>query len=211
MRIGLIVEGHGDVTSLPLLLRSISFHKGIYGFSFPHPMRFGEFNAMMKREKFSNFVQYLNDDDNIDAIIVACDADDVCPVHARQALLERISATVHGIKKPVAVLLFNREYEALLLSQIDIIAERTGLLEMSEENVNKILDLSDKVRDAKGLLDSLIPDFSYKEARDQEKFTAILDMNILEERHRAGRRAANILERLNGGQGDELPIKAEEI
>lgn len=207
MRIELIVEGHGDVTSLPLLLRNISFHKGFYNFSFPHPMRFGEFNAMVKRDKFSNFVQYLNSDDTIDAIIVACDADDVCPVKARQALLERIASTVHGIKKPISILLFNREYEALFLSQIDVISEKTGMLDITEAQGKKIISSSDKVRDAKGCLDALVPDLNYKEARDQEKFTAMLDMNILGDRHRAGRRAANILERLNGGEGDELPIQ----
>lgn len=205
MRIGLIVEGHGDVASLPILLRNICFSKEIYNCSFPHPMRFGEFNAMLNREKFPNFVQYLNNNEEIDAIIIACDADDICPVKARKLLLKRISDTVHDIRKPIALLLFNREYEALFLSQIDILTGKLGSAGLDDRQLKDTIAKADQIRGAKEFLRGLIPDLNYKEARDQEKLTAILDIEVLGERHRAGLRAVRIMERLAAGEGDEIP------
>lgn len=178
MKLGLIVEGDGDVEAMPILLRSIFHSLECFNVQFEPPVRLGEFNNLIRGKKFGPFLQMLLNDDDIDGIIVSCDLDDGCPIEARDALIDFIVQKNHNIEKPVSVVLFNREFEALFLSQIDILMRKKGLSANDDDTADAIARCH-LIRGAKEHLRKFIREPSYKESRDQGSLAALLEVDLL--------------------------------
>ena len=116
MKIAAIVEGHGEVASLPILLRRIA--------QWRTPARYSEVlrPILVKRNQFLNreqeFHRYLQlaagkaGDEG--CVLILLDADDDCPAQLGTTILHRAQDYIPH--RHVSVVLANREYEAWFIA-----------------------------------------------------------------------------------------------
>jgi hypothetical protein len=170
----LIVEGQGDVSAIPVLVRSVLHANGIYDVQLaPRPKTNVEVRKLSRAGEIERYVEYCNRDDG-DSILIAIDCDDFCPLQVSSEWACRIRKL--PFRKPVAICLFRCEYEAILLPSINIIANRYPAFNWN--NVHCPDDI-ENIRDVKGLISNMMPkDRAYKETRDQARFTACIDLDL---------------------------------
>jgi hypothetical protein len=166
-----IVEGHGEVTAVPILIRRIiaQYAPDVYA-----PV------GQAIRAKRSELVQSGGIERTIelaarqtkptDGILVLLDADDDCPREIAEALLARAKAARPD--RVVCVVSANREYEAWFLAAARSLRGKRGLADDMEPPVNP-----EAIRDAKGWLAQHTPrGFSYKPTIDQPALTQVFDL-----------------------------------
>lgn len=167
MKIGLIVEGQGDVLALPVLVRRIAQEMAErFDVKVLQPMR-------VKRGRFSDsFDDYARASTFLatkaDAVITVLDADDDCPVELGANLRSRAQDCIGHVQ--VAVTVANKEYETWLLAGVESLRGLRGVSEDAEVPAN----LED-IRGAKGRLASMMSGH-YSETVDQPAMTAKVDL-----------------------------------
>jgi hypothetical protein len=177
-----IVEGDGEVSALPVLLRRIAgWLSPQASFSFPSPIR-------VRRDRF------LNKDDEFrrmlllaaakcgDAgwILVLLDADDDCVAELAASILARAAAVIPYRK--VSVVLANREYEAWFLAAAQSLHGCRGFALADGEDVEP-----ENVRNAKGWMAARMQT-GYRETTDQPAFSARIDLEEARNRSRSFRK-----------------------
>ena len=115
-----IVEGHGEVEAVPILLRRFAFEVfETYEFNVLQPYRLPK-GRMIAEPHLENAVTLarlkLDQCGGRQAILIMIDADDDCPAQEAPALLER-AVTVAGTI-PVSVVFAKAEYEAWFLAAV---------------------------------------------------------------------------------------------
>lgn len=199
MHLGVMVEGQGEIESVPVVVRNILYAQGRYDVSVSRPMRVGGVHNLLNGEPFVRQFNYVaNAPDNCGVLIVS-DCDDGCPLEYRRRILDRIKRDCAKIDRPVGLVLINREFESLFLSQADHLAATCDYF--SPKDARTLVDTAQQVRNAKGVVKESISDFSYKESRDQVKLAARLDTTLLH-RHRAGRRLGDAVFQVLRGASD---------
>lgn len=166
MRIGLVVEGHGDVAAMPVFIRKISQDLGFIDYiEIPRPFRLSR-GKMVKKNELLRAVTAMSvrtGNTECGAVLVVFDADDDCPVEIAtevQAWLDE--AAVFG----AVVVVANREFEAWLIASAVTLRGLRGL----PENLAPPPD-PDAIRDAKGWLGRNMPN-GYSETLDQPALAA---------------------------------------
>lgn len=166
----LVVEGQGDVASVPILTRRVLtevYHR--HDVKLAKPQRRGEFNKVK-----SNFSRYLKIAllEQI-PILWVMDCDDGDPVVHQHELEDLL--TVEHVTQPVQFVLMVKEYESLFLAE-----------KKAAQSVLKIKDSvtfpanPENIRGAKEWLSKHMGGgYSYKETLHQEKLTAKLELNEL--------------------------------
>jgi hypothetical protein len=165
-----LVEGHGEVQAVPLLVRTIAARV--------RPELALKITA--QRVPRQNLVQ--GDDlerwiqrnarkaAGTGAILVLFDSDDDCPAELGPALLQRASAARPGF--PVSVVLAHREYEAWFLAAAESLRGQRGLPDDLEPPPDP-----EAIRGAKEWLQDRTPqDQKYSPTADQPALTALLDL-----------------------------------
>lgn len=191
MNLGLVVEGHGEVQALPVLVRRIvhdSYQR--WDVSVSRPIRMSRSRVTAAFPDLERQVAMAAID--ADAVLALFDSDDDCPATLGPLLLERATKASRG--RPVAVVLAHREYESWFLAGIDAIRGHVGIR----------LDAlppgdPEGIRDAKGRLNSLrdgIP--RYSETVDQARLSAVLDVELTRQRAPSFDKLCRELERLTG-------------
>lgn len=170
MRIACIVEGHGEVEAVPILIRRIaaSMDPAVYP-KVLHPMRVAS-SKLVKEGEFERAVEFAARKCGVDgAIFIVLDCDDGCPAELGPALLER--AVAARTDRRIAVVLAKREYEAWFLAAGVSLRGKRGL-------PNNLIPPDDPegIRDAKGWLAERISGGSYSETTDQPALGAVFDM-----------------------------------
>lgn len=170
MKLGLIVEGHGEVAAAPLLVRRVlAEFAGVPNVEIPTPIRIPR-SSMVKDEALSRAVDLIARKTAPNgSILVLLDADDDCPARLGPRLLA--TARKSRPDRRVAVVLANREYETWLMMGAESLRGRRGLP----------IDLSpppnpDDVRDAKGWFSRQMAG-KYSETIDQAALTAKFDLH----------------------------------
>lgn len=111
-----IVEGHGEVEAVPILIRRMFMH---LGFSLPEiakPIRVPR-NLMVKDYELERALRLAcHKLKQPGCILILADADDDCPKDLGPGLLKR--ATKLQINVPVFVAVANKEYEAWFLASV---------------------------------------------------------------------------------------------
>ncbi|MEV7968528.1 DUF4276 family protein [Sphaerisporangium sp. NPDC088356] len=115
IRIGTIVEGHGEVQALPVLLRRLAMEIAPHLWADIPPPRRVNRNSLVAAGGIEGAVHRLvSDIEGATGVLVLLDSDDDCPADLGPRLLSRARAARADV--PMVVVLANREFEAWFLA-----------------------------------------------------------------------------------------------
>lgn len=177
LRIDPIVEGHGDVAAVQLLVRRIAEESDVYVVSVRHPQRVPR--SQMNSDALDRAVAAHRDSD---LVIVLLDGDDDDPDALRSALIERSRAASSIVA--IAV----KEYEAWLLAGISSLRGAGSVADDATFYEDPELP-----RDAKGALQQMMTE-KYRETLHQAKLTAQVDLDLVAQRSPSFARFRNELQ-----------------
>ena len=171
IQIGCIVEGHGEVEAVPLLIRRIA--ADLYpelGVIIPRPIRIAK-NKLLQANGLEQWVEIVSVRIGAQgAIFVILDSDDDCPAELGPDLLHRASQVHTGL--PIAVVLAKCEFEAWFLAAAESLRGRRGL-----RNDLNPPDNPEGIRGAKEWLSHQMErSRTYSETQDQPALAALFDI-----------------------------------
>jgi hypothetical protein len=172
VRIGCVVEGHGEVESVPALIRRIAqqLDPGLEVL-IPHPVRVTKSKLLRPGElERAAGLAALNVGGN-GGLLVVLDSDDDCPAHLGPKLLERVRTARADL--PSAVVLAKREFESWFLASAESLRGYRGLpvdLQSPEQ--------PEEIPGAKEWLSSHLPSGAYAPTVDQASLTYALDLTL---------------------------------
>ena len=167
--IATIVEGHGEVEALPLLLRRIAASLGETVHT-PRPIRVKR-DKVVKAGELERAVELAARHARRDGcILVLLDADSDCPKDLAPQLLQR--AKQARPDRDIRVVLANTEYEAWFLAAAESIAGKRGI----DLDTGSPED-PESIGSPKGWLRMHMPrDQPYSETLDQAALSAVFDL-----------------------------------
>lgn len=189
-----IIEGHGEVEAVPLLIRKILHEElQIYDCNISNPYRIprskiGQFGADLERAvKFGG----LKLEGEPGGIIILADADDDCPVEMHERFIEFYRDM--AFEFPVSFVLANREYEAWMIACGESMRGHASV-----KNDAPSHEHPENIRGAKGYFEREIlkEGITYSETVDQVKFTSKIDLALARERCRSFRKFVSEVGRL---------------
>ena len=171
VKIGCIVEGHGDVEAVPILIRRIA--ESLYpelAVVIPRPTRIHR-NKVVKEDRLEREVQLVaRRIGGQGAIFIILDSDSDCPAELGPELLDR-ALQVQG-NLPIAVVFAKHEFEAWFLAAAESLREQRGL----RNNIHPPND-PETIRGAKEWLSVQMEGTRrYSERFDQPALTARFDL-----------------------------------
>jgi hypothetical protein len=172
IKVGLVVEGHGDFKAAPILFRRIGYDiDPSVPLDVQQPIRRPRSSLVRTAGELERAVELAA----LKArprggIFVLLDSDDDCPAELAPRLLARAEASGMGLL--VSVILPQREFEGWFLAAAQSIRGRRGLpvdLARPED--------PEEIRGAKGWLRERMHGRVYSETIDQPALAAIFDLN----------------------------------
>jgi hypothetical protein len=187
-----IVEGHGEVRALPILLRRLAQAHGIHDLAVPEPIRMRKDRFLRRSEEFSRMLALAAAKAGPGGgILIVVDADDDCPVELAADIARRADVQLDG--RSVGVVVANREYEAWLIAGADSLASRRNLdADLAAPND------PEAIRDAKGWLSQRMGQNRYHEVVDQPALTAVFDIPAAVTTSRSLRKLIATVDRMLG-------------
>ncbi len=171
IQIGLIVEGHGDASAMPVLFRRIAAEIDAgRTVEIAPPMRRPRSSLVHKPRELERAVEFVALRVRPrGGIFVLVDGDDDCPAKLGPSLQERAKPNAMGL--PVSVILPVREFECWLLAAAQSLRGKRGLPADLEAPTQP-----EQVRGAKEWLNERMSGHSYSETIDQAKLAAVFDL-----------------------------------
>lgn len=178
-----IVEGDGEVSALPVLLRRLAEWKPAAEMvNVLQPIR-------VKRDRFLNKEEELRKQVLLAAakcgddgwILILLDADDDCPATFGQDILKR--ARQIAPHRKVSVVFAKREFEAWFIAAALSINGHRGFFARENERVD-----AETPRDAKGWIRERMSGGTYRELLDQPAFAARFDLQLAYDNSRSFRK-----------------------
>lgn len=204
-----IVEGHGEVEALPVLLRRIAGECfGVWDVPLLHPGRYPAGRLLRKENgswvagpDFPKAGQHARNQ-GATCILALLDLDDGCPKEVHDALIP-VLANATGMA-PSCLVFAKREYEAWFLASAETL----------EDNVLPYPGDPEDVRGAKCALESHLQlEFPYDERTDQPRYSSRVKLAAVYERSRSFRKLIKDYRRLLehcGAHLAEWPLPADE-
>ncbi|MCV7199839.1 DUF4276 family protein [Mycobacterium angelicum] len=176
LKVGVIVEGHGDVDAIPVLIRRIAELHEIFDTVILRPFRVNRSRFNEKFDDFERALRYLSQNSHVIAVVL--DADDDCPRDLCSNLRLRAREIVKHL--PVSIVAANKEFEAWLLAAIESLRGRCGVRTdaVCPSNVEEI-------RGAKQRVEAMMDNRIYSETVDQVKLAANMDLRIARQNSRS--------------------------
>jgi hypothetical protein len=170
--IACIVEGHGDVKAVPVLIRRIAAELDpALGVQVLPPLRVPRYKLVKKGEIERSVQLAARKTSGQGAVLVLVDSEDDCPGQVAPQMLER--ARDERADVPIGVVLAKQEYEAWFLAAAESLRGKRGLDTALIAPPNP-----EGIRDAKGWLSPWMPAASkYREVLDQPALTAVFDVS----------------------------------
>ena len=170
LTIASIVEGHGEVAALPILLRRIAAVVAPEEpISVPRPIRVKR-QLVVKPGELERYVQFAASRAGAGgAILLVLDADTDCPAELAVELCRRARAA--RADRAIRTVLAKAEYESWFVAAVESIAERP---------LHAVAPPPDpeSIRDAKGWLSrNALAHGTYRPTRHQARFTAAFDLS----------------------------------
>lgn len=168
-----IVEGDGETTAVPLLLRNI-LHYQIkrYDIQVSQAKNANGRGNLTKEGGLERFVEYAWKERDCGAILVIIDAENECTLDIAKDFSLRIEAM--GVLFPVVIVVAKQMYETWFIASIESIA---GNLDLPPGLVSPADP--EEVRNPKRWIEQYFPPGrAYKETQDQEAMTQLIDVNL---------------------------------
>ncbi len=186
-----VIEGHGEVEALPVLLNVIvaSIGSDLYP-AIARPIRvpWGTLvNNAGELERYAAMA--IRNGGPTARLFVVLDADDRCPAELGPQLLQRVIARLPH--NPVSVTVANREYESWFIASSESIADHVGSGATFDVPQN-----IEGIRAAKEWLELNLLNRRYKETRDQAAFSSRIDVPLARRRSQSFNRFCREVERL---------------
>lgn len=171
LKIGCIVEGQGDVESIPVLIRRIAAEcYPEMAIHIPRPIRVNRTRVVLPDQLEQEVELAVHRIGENGAIFIILDSDDDCPAQLGPALLYRASQVRDNL--PIAVVLAKREFEAWFLASAESLRGKRGL----KSDIEPPND-PETVRGAKEWLQHRMQKGkTYSPRRDQPALTAQFDL-----------------------------------
>lgn len=166
-----IVEGDGEVTALPILLRRVGvWQSPEKGFNVLPPIRVRRDRFLNREKEFQRMLLLAAAKCGASGwILVLLDADDDCPAELGAQVLKRARGVVPH--RRVSVVLANREYEAWFLASAESLHGHRGFVFDFPQHFD-----AERPRDAKKWLSERMASGTYRETTDQAAFSAQMDL-----------------------------------
>ena len=171
VKIGCIVEGHGEVEAVPILIRRVAErHYPELMTVIPTPIRIPR-NKVFKVGELERAVGLaVRSIKGQGAIFIILDSDGACPAELGPALLHRASQARSDL--PIAVVIAKNEFEAWFLAAAESLRGRRGL-----RNDLNPPDNPEGIRGAKEWLSyQMEGSRTYSETQDQPALAAFFDL-----------------------------------
>lgn len=178
-----IVEGHGEIEAVPVLLRKFAALANANEVRILRPIRLHR-SDFTNEEKIKKAFE-LAALSNCNAIFVLFDADHDCPKEIKPKISGWAEEVVSHI--PCEVVMPNKEYEAWFLAAASSLRGKRGIRADAVFSLNP-----EDVLDAKGQLeDMMYPGKSYIATTDQPALTQVFDMKSAYSQCRSFRRVSS--------------------
>lgn len=199
MKLFPIVEGHGEVAAVPVLLRRLLWdHALCFGMDVGAPIRRTSSQFRREDEVRRMFRLALLQPDCA-AVLLLFDGEDDCPYEL--AAKVRNWAQAEAGKTPCEVVIAYREYETWFLASVESLRGRWSIADDALAPVDP-----EAKRDAKGALEEFMPRCrAYSETGDQDAMSAVFDMALAHQRNRSFRKLVKAVGDLARQLGQTVP------
>lgn len=171
-----VVEGHGEVTAVPVLLRRLLAEMQRWEIDVEEPIR--RTASELRTKEGVEVAVKLAQMRGASALLSLFDDEDGCPVQT--AAETRSWAEPVAGSLPLEVAIAYREYETWFLAGLESLRGKCEIAHDAEAPSAR-----ETQRDAKSALEAFMPkDRAYKETQDQVKLTANLDLKLVHARSR---------------------------
>lgn len=173
IRLGCIVEGHGEVEAVPVVVRRIAERESpLDVVQIPAPIRISK-DRLVKAGELERAVELAARlAGQPGAVLVVLDSDDDCPAEQGPALLARAVETRND--RPIAVVLAKREFEGWLLAAAESLRGQRGLPDDLQPPADP-----EAIRGAKEWLTSrMTAGRAYSPTLDQPALSAGFDLDL---------------------------------
>lgn len=195
MTIQPIVEGHGEVQALPVLLRRLLHEMEMWDVGVGQPIR-RQRDELVTQASLERAVAVARRRDDCGSVLILIDGDDDCPAHLGPRLCEWAAATV----VPCEVVLAHREYEAWFLAAIESLRGLRGIREDAQPSSDP-----ETPRGAKEKIEDRMEDRrSYSETKDQPALSARFSLSDAYRRSRSFRKFTAAVGSLVRAMGREI-------
>lgn len=194
MKIQPIVEGHGEVKAVPILLRRLRDEVGAYGLEINLPIRCRR-SDFANQAGVANAVRIARSRADCRAILVLFDGDDDCP----KQMAPRVQgwAVAAAGPLPCHFVMAHREFEAWFLATAESLRGHRGIRDDAAPHPSP-----ESVRGAKEALEAMMPPTrSYSETVDQAALCSRFDMATAYRRSRSFRSLVEVFGRIVAGVG----------
>lgn len=180
-----VVEGKGEISSAPELLRRILYERmGLYHYVVGKAVcAKGEGKLTKELERFVGYAFGSTPH----AIIVIRDAEEDCAKTLAASFASRCRAM--NVPVPIAVVCPVMEFENWFLASVETVVKGSSATYTDP----------DSVRDAKGHVKKLMPGKSYRPTRHQTSLTSQIDLELAFSHSRSFRRMCHALEEIANG------------
>ncbi|MCI0379367.1 MAG: DUF4276 family protein [Gemmataceae bacterium] len=192
MMIQPIVEGHGEVAAVPILLRRLRDLDELYDLDVQPPIRRHR-NEFFDKARLELAIE-LAKKQEYDAILLLFDGDgdDDCPKKDAPTILGWAKAAAARI--PCAVVMAFREYEAWFLASIESLRDKRGIRRDAVSHPNP-----EQPKGAKAELEMrMVENRSYHETADQPALSAQFDMRAAYQKCRSFKHLVKVFGELAG-------------
>lgn len=169
-----IVEGDGEVSALPVLLRCMGdkYAPGQW-VNVPPPIRVRRDRFLNRPEEFRRQLLLAKSKCGGNGwLLVLLDADDDCPVELSARLLKE-SRQIVGPHQAVSVVLANREYESWFVAAASSLSGHRGFVHDGQDEPDP-----DRPPDAKGWIKRRLAGRGYSDITDQPAMSAVFDLEL---------------------------------
>jgi hypothetical protein len=164
-----IVEGHGEVAAVPILLRALQAVANCYQFQIGHPIR-QKRSQLINESGLRKAVQLGKATPDCVAILVLLDADDDPPCLLGPQMLQWARSEANPI--PCELILAHHEYEAWFLASVESLRGRCGISMNATSHPTP-----EGIRDAKGAIqDRMMHGAAYSPTAHQPSLTAGIEL-----------------------------------
>ncbi|HET6884071.1 MAG TPA: DUF4276 family protein [Pirellulales bacterium] len=199
MNIQPVVEGFGEISSLPVLVRRLRDIAEVHEIDVNRPIRRPR-GRLVIEAFLREVVQLARRQEECGAILVVLDADDDCPAEMAPSLKAWASEEAGDI--PCDIVMPKREFEAWFLAAIESLRGSRGIRDDAASHQDP-----EAPRDAKGKLEACMRQgASYYEKADQPALTAQFDMREAHHRCRSFRKLVKAFGDLTAAMGHPIEV-----